>query len=43
MVEDPNRAGVAPKLPRMGRFIKTAEIAASVAFLLSDPVRSVTG
>lgn len=43
MLEDPNRAGVAPKLPPMGRFIEPEEIAASVAFLLSDSARSITG
>lgn len=43
MLEDPSRAGVAPKLPPMGRFIEPDEIAASVAFLLSEPARSITG
>ncbi|MCE8020570.1 SDR family oxidoreductase [Halomonas sp. MCCC 1A11036] len=43
MLEDPARAGVAPKLPPMGRFIEPEEIAASVAFLLGDEARSITG
>lgn len=43
MLEDPNRAGVAPKLPPMGRFIEPEEIAASVSFLLSESARSITG
>lgn len=43
MLEDPNRVGVAPKLPPMGRFIEPEEIAASVAFLLSESACSITG
>ncbi|RUR28146.1 SDR family NAD(P)-dependent oxidoreductase [Vreelandella nanhaiensis] len=43
MLEDPNRQGVAPKLPPMGRFIEPDEIAASVSFLLSEQARSITG
>ncbi|MFQ3787780.1 SDR family NAD(P)-dependent oxidoreductase [Halomonas sp. A29] len=43
MLEDPARARVAPRLPPMGRFIEPEEIAASVAFLLSEEARSITG
>ncbi|PRY66201.1 NAD(P)-dependent dehydrogenase (short-subunit alcohol dehydrogenase family) [Vreelandella songnenensis] len=43
MLEDPNRQGVAPKLPPMGRFIEPEEIAASVSFLLDEQARSITG
>lgn len=43
MLDDPARAGVAPKLPPMGRFIEPNEIAGTVAFLLSDDACSLTG
>ena len=35
MLLDPERAGVAPRLPPIGRFIKPEEVAALTAFLLS--------
>lgn len=43
MLEDPARAGVAPKVPPMGRFIEPGEIAGATAFLLSEDARSITG
>lgn len=43
MLDDPNRAGEAPKTPPMGRFIEPSEIAATVGFLLSDGACSITG
>ena len=43
MLDDPNRAGLAPKTPPMGRFIEPSEIASTVGFLLSDGACSITG
>jgi len=43
MLKDPNRTGVPPKLPPIGRFIKPEEVAALTAFLLSDAAASITG
>jgi NAD(P)-dependent dehydrogenase (short-subunit alcohol dehydrogenase family) len=43
MLQDPARAGVAPKLPPLGRFIQPAEVAAAVAFLLSPEAAAITG
>lgn len=43
MLADPNRAGVQPKLPPIGRFVKPEEVAALTGFLLSDPAASITG
>jgi NAD(P)-dependent dehydrogenase (short-subunit alcohol dehydrogenase family) len=43
MLRDPMRAGVAPKLPPIGRFIQPAEVAAAVAFLLSPEAGAITG
>ena len=43
MLADPKRAGVQPKLPPIGRFIRPEEIAGTVAFLLSDDAAAITG
>ncbi|MFN4100957.1 MAG: SDR family NAD(P)-dependent oxidoreductase [Pararhodobacter sp.] len=43
MLRDPARAGVPPSLPPMGRLIQPAEVAGTVAFLLSDEAASITG
>lgn len=44
MLSDPARQGSAPRLPPIGRLIEPAEIAALVAFLLSDPAAAaITG
>lgn len=43
MLRDPGRADVQPKLPPMGRLVTPEEIAATVAFLLTDGARSITG
>jgi NAD(P)-dependent dehydrogenase (short-subunit alcohol dehydrogenase family) len=43
MLKDPTRAGVAPKLPPLGRFIQPAEVAAAVAFFLSPEAGAITG
>ncbi|MCW2241206.1 SDR family NAD(P)-dependent oxidoreductase [Azospirillum canadense] len=43
MLKDPNRAGLPPKLPPIGRFIKPEEVAALTAFLLSDAAAGITG
>jgi len=43
MLQDPARAGSAPRLPPIGRLIEPAEIAALVAFLLSPPAAAITG
>lgn len=43
MLRDPARAGTTPKLPPMGRLIQPAEVAALVAFLLSDAAAAITG
>lgn len=43
MLNDPARAGSAPRLPPLGRLIEPAEIAALVGFLLSPPAAAITG
>ncbi|BEP77915.1 SDR family oxidoreductase (plasmid) [Variovorax sp. V59] len=43
MLQDPARAGSAPRLPPIGRLIEPAEVAALVAFLLSAPAAAITG
>lgn len=43
MLRDPARAGVAPKLPPLGRFVTPREVAGLTAFLLSDEAASITG
>ncbi len=43
MLVDPARAQTTPKLPPIGRLIQPAEVAALVAFLLSDEAAAITG
>ncbi len=43
MLSDPARAGVAPRLPPIGRFVQPAEVAALVAFLLGEEAGAITG
>jgi NAD(P)-dependent dehydrogenase (short-subunit alcohol dehydrogenase family) len=43
MLRDPARTGVPPKTPPMGRLIEPGEVAGTVAFLLSDAARNITG
>jgi NAD(P)-dependent dehydrogenase (short-subunit alcohol dehydrogenase family) len=43
MLSDPARAGVTPRLPPIGRFVRPEEVAALAAFLLSDMAASITG
>lgn len=43
MLNDPQRAGTAPKLPPIGRFIEPSEIAALTSFLLSPEAGAITG
>ena len=42
-LRDPNRAGTAPVLPPMGRYVDPAEVAALAAFLLSPEAGAITG
>jgi NAD(P)-dependent dehydrogenase (short-subunit alcohol dehydrogenase family) len=43
MLQDPARAGSAPRLPPIGRLIEPGEIAALVGFLLSPSAAAITG
>jgi 3-oxoacyl-[acyl-carrier protein] reductase len=43
MLQDPARAGSAPRLPPIGRLIQPGEIAALVAYLLSEQAAAITG
>lgn len=43
MLQDPARAGSAPRLPPIGRLIEPAEIAALSTFLLSPQAAAITG
>lgn len=43
MLQDPARAGSAPRLPPIGRLIDPAEIAALTGFLLSPAAAAITG
>jgi NAD(P)-dependent dehydrogenase (short-subunit alcohol dehydrogenase family) len=43
MLTDPGRSVTPPQVPPYGRFIEPAEIAGTVAFLLSPDARSITG
>lgn len=43
MLRDPARQAEPPKTPPMGRLIQPEEVAGTVAFLLSDAARSITG
>lgn len=43
MLADPARAGTQPQLPPIGRLIRADEVAALVAFLLSDAAEALTG
>lgn len=43
MLRDPKRAGTPAKAPPIGRLIKPREVAATVAFLLSEDAAAITG
>ena len=42
-LRDPNRSGMEPVLPPMGRFVEAGEVAALAAFLLSPEAGAITG
>ncbi|SOC07677.1 NAD(P)-dependent dehydrogenase (short-subunit alcohol dehydrogenase family) [Rhodobacter sp. JA431] len=43
MLNAPERAGLAPNLPPMGNFVDPSEVAATIGFLLSPGMKSLTG
>ena len=43
MLRDPARAGTAPKLPPIGRYVNPEEVAALTAFLLGPQAGAITG
>jgi 3-oxoacyl-[acyl-carrier protein] reductase len=43
MLADPARVAAQPKLPPIGRLIRADEVAALVAYLLSDAAAAITG
>lgn len=43
MLRDPARAGVPPRVPPIGRFIRPEEVAALTTFLLSEEAGAITG
>lgn len=43
MLNDPGRAGVAPRLPPIGRFVRPDEVAALAAFLMGPAGAAITG
>ena len=43
MLDDPARAGSAPRLPPLGRYIQPAEVAELVSYLLSPAAAAITG
>lgn len=43
MLRDPDRAGLLPEVPPMGRYVAPEEIAATASFLLSKGAASLTG
>lgn len=43
MLQDPARAATSPRMPPIGRFIEPKEVAALVAYLLSDDAAAITG
>jgi 3-oxoacyl-[acyl-carrier protein] reductase len=43
MLASPDREGVPPRLPPIGRYVEPAEVAAATAFLLGPEAGSITG